>query len=157
MLRQLITRTPTLTRALLTPVTPPITGAAAAPYRPATSLLLSLTPSSSNYRQYTSSSSSSSHSPSKIQDLVLKSTEQLLQPPPDYTPAPTQQVLDELKARITPAAHLKKDLGMDIFKTYQLLDHIEQKLGGDIDIPVDQADKVQTLQDIVDLVTNTQK
>ncbi|KAF8942226.1 hypothetical protein BGZ47_006691 [Haplosporangium gracile] len=153
MLRHLITRTPTLTRALLTPVTPPTKGAAAASYRPTTSLLLSLTPSLSNYRQY----SSPSHIPSKIQDLVLKSAEQLLQPPPDYTPAPTQQVLDELKARITPTAHLKNDLGMDIFKTYQLLDQIEQKLGGDIDIPIDQADKVKTLQDIVDLVTNSQK
>ncbi|KAG0069550.1 hypothetical protein BGZ89_002615 [Linnemannia elongata] len=156
MLRQLFTRRPTLTRALLTPVALQASGAAAAaPYRPTTSLLLSLTPSSSSssYRQYTSSSSHSS----EIQDLVLKSTEQLLQPPPDHTPAPTQQVLDELKARITPTAHLKNDLGMDIFKTYQLLDRIEQELGGNIDIPVEQADKVQTLQDVVDLVSNAQK
>ncbi|KAF9547281.1 hypothetical protein EC957_008630 [Mortierella hygrophila] len=153
MLIQLITRRPTLTRALLTPVTLRATGAAA-PYCPATSLLLSRTPSSSSkYRQYTSSTSHSS----KIQELVLKSTEQLLQPSPDHTPAPTQQVLDELKARITLTAHLKNDLGMDIFKTYQLLDRIEQGLGGDIDIPVEQADKVQTLQDVVDLVSNAQK
>ncbi|KAG0294618.1 hypothetical protein BGZ96_000812 [Linnemannia gamsii] len=88
---------------------------------------------------------------------LLKSTEQFLQPPPDYTPAPTQQVLDELKARITLTAHLKNDLGMDIFKTYQLLDRIEQESGGNIDISVEQADKVQTIQDIVDLVTDAQK
>ncbi|KAG0305420.1 hypothetical protein BGZ97_001117 [Linnemannia gamsii] len=110
MFRQVITRTPAFTRALITPVT-----------------------------------------------RILKSTEQLLQPPPDYTPAPTQQVLDELKARITLKAHLKNDLGIDIFRTYQLLDRIEQELGGNIDIPVEQADNVLTLQDIVDLVSNAQK
>ncbi|KAF9912671.1 hypothetical protein EC991_009407 [Linnemannia zychae] len=145
MFKHIITRASTLTRAL-TPVS-----AAAAPFRPTTSLLSSLTPSSSNYRrQYTTSSP-------KIQDLVFKTTEQLLQPPPDHQPAPTQEILDALKARITLTANLKNDLGMDIFKTYQLFDKIEQELGGAVDIPVEQVDKVTTIQDVVDLVSSAHK
>ncbi|KAK3844401.1 MAG: hypothetical protein J3R72DRAFT_77955 [Linnemannia gamsii] len=144
MFRHILTRTPTLTRAL-TPVS------AAAPYRLGTSLLSFTLTSSSSSRQYTSSSSS------KIQDLVLKTAEQLLQPPPNFQPAPSQETLDALKAKITLTANLKNDLGMDIFKTYQLLDNIEQELGGAVDIPVEQVDKVLTIQDIVDLISSAQK
>ncbi|KAF9434423.1 hypothetical protein BGZ76_008034 [Entomortierella beljakovae] len=55
--------------------------------------------------------------------------------------------------RITLKSQMKSDLGMDIFKTYQLIDKVERHFNS-IDIPVESADKAQTLEDIVNLVIN---
>ncbi|KAG0209941.1 hypothetical protein BGX28_009812 [Mortierella sp. GBA30] len=93
----------------------------------------------SSLRCYTSSSSSDAD----IQDLVFKTVSELMQ---------IQDKPDEIKARITLSSRLKADLGLDIFKTYQLLDKLEQDIG-EVDISVEDADKAQTLQDIVALVT----
>ncbi|KAF9934514.1 hypothetical protein FBU30_001655 [Linnemannia zychae] len=157
MFKQLITRTPALTRALAPSTTATTTTKTLTPFRSIASVLSfapppSFSPSFSR-RQYTSSPPPSS----KLQEMVLNLTEQLLQPPPDFQPAPTQEVLDALKAKIVPSAHLRNDLNMDIFKTYQLLDKIEQELGGTVDIPVEQAERVHTIQDIINLVSESQK
>ncbi|KAF9098761.1 hypothetical protein BGX23_005336 [Mortierella sp. AD031] len=154
MLKQVFARTTILTRALSaqTITRTPYCQTTSLPFKASQT---SFTPSSYR-RQYTSSSSFSPSS--SIQDLVLNTTAQLLQTPTTADePAPTQETLDALKARITPTSNLKNDLGIDIFKTYQLLDKIEQDLGGAVDIPVEQADKVHTIQDIIDLVSNAQK
>ncbi|KAF9919000.1 hypothetical protein BX616_003250 [Lobosporangium transversale] len=56
------------------------------------------------------------------------------------------------RAQINLQSSLKLDLGMDVFKTYQLLDELEKKIES-LDVPVEAVDKAQTLQDIVDLIT----
>ncbi|KAF9934924.1 hypothetical protein BGZ75_007642 [Mortierella antarctica] len=61
---------------------------------------------------------------------------------------------DDVRARITLGSRLKADLGLDVFKTYQLLDKLEQEIA-EIDISVEDADKAQTLEDIVTLVAKS--
>ncbi|KAG0303000.1 hypothetical protein BGZ98_007062 [Dissophora globulifera] len=59
------------------------------------------------------------------------------------------------QARITLKSHMLNDLGMDVFKKYQLLDKLERELES-IDIAVQDADKAQTLEDIVTIVRQAQ-
>ncbi|KAG0004777.1 hypothetical protein BGZ79_008125 [Entomortierella chlamydospora] len=60
----------------------------------------------------------------------------------------------EDKGRLTLQTHMESDLGMDVFKKYQLFDRIEREIGV-VDISVEAADKAQTLGDVVDLVYKT--
>ncbi|KAF9358525.1 hypothetical protein BGX26_001532 [Mortierella sp. AD094] len=60
----------------------------------------------------------------------------------------------EDKERLTLQTQMKSDLGMDVFKKYQLFDRIEREIGF-VNIPVEAADKAQTLGDVVDLVCKT--
>ncbi|KAG0265905.1 hypothetical protein BG011_003830 [Mortierella polycephala] len=105
--------------------------------RPASSSLLRL------HRQYSSSAPSSSSS--DTQDLVIKTLADLMQLKDDAD-----------KEKITLKSHLKDDLGLDIFKTYQLLDKVEQEIES-IDISIDEADKATTVQDIVDLISKARR
>ncbi|KAF9277358.1 hypothetical protein BGZ68_009366 [Mortierella alpina] len=98
----------------------------------------------STLRHYSSSSSSSS---SEVQDLVFKTVSEMLQ---------IQDKPGEIRSKITPGSRLKADLGLDVFKTYQLLDKLEQEIAG-IDISVEDADKAQTLEDIVTLVSKSRE
>ncbi|KAI1297773.1 hypothetical protein EDD11_006979 [Mortierella claussenii] len=86
-------------------------------------------------------SSAASGQDAQVQELVFTTVAELMQ---------IKEPAD--KARIGLTSQLKSDLGMDIFKTYQLLDQLEQRMEN-LDISIEEADKAQTLQDIVDLVS----
>ncbi|KAF9191926.1 hypothetical protein BGZ51_006484 [Haplosporangium sp. Z 767] len=128
-----INRTPASFKALTkrTPVT------SVTSLRPASSSLFHL------HRQYSSSAPSSGSS--DTQDLVFKTLADLMQLKDDAD-----------KEKITLKSRLQDDLGLDIFKTYQLLDKIEQEIES-IDISIDEADKATTVQDIIDLISNARK
>ncbi|KAF8974914.1 hypothetical protein BGZ46_009598 [Entomortierella lignicola] len=102
----------------------------------------SLVPFSQKSRFFSTSSirSTSTVDPDNVQELVINTTADLMQ---------IKEPAD--KERITLKTHMKSDLGMDIFKTYQLLDKIEREFDS-IDIPIEAVDNAQTLGDIVDLV-----
>ncbi|KAF8935298.1 hypothetical protein EDD21DRAFT_370434 [Dissophora ornata] len=95
----------------------------------------------SSIRAYSSSPTSSS---SDIQGLVIKTVAELMQ---------INEPAD--REKITLKSHMKSDLGMDIFKTYQLLDRIERELES-IDIPIEAVDKAETLEDIADIINKAQ-
>ncbi|KAF9946963.1 hypothetical protein BGZ70_002939 [Mortierella alpina] len=93
------------------------------------------------------SSSSTPANTSRVQDLVFKTVSEMLQ---------IQDSPDEVRSKITLGSRLKADLGLDVFKTYQLLDKLEQEIT-ELDISVEDADKAQTLEDIVTLVSKSSR
>ncbi|KAF9167792.1 hypothetical protein BGX21_000674 [Mortierella sp. AD011] len=98
--------------------------------------------------QRTFSFTSLNHSPftvnqENVQELVFDTVAKLM-----------QINESEDKGRLTLQTHMESDLGMDVFKKYQLFDRIEREIGV-VDISIEAADKAQTLGDIVDLVYKT--
>ena len=60
------------------------------------------------------------------------------------------QHLDVEPSRVTPAAHLVNDLGADPFDTVELCIQVEKATG--VKISEADGDRVQTVQDLIDLV-----
>ncbi|KAF9112402.1 hypothetical protein BGX27_003444 [Mortierella sp. AM989] len=83
--------------------------------------------------------------PANVEELVIDTVAELLQ---------IKEPAD--RERITLKTHMKSDLGMDIFKTYQLLDRLEREVNS-IEISVEDADKAETLEDIASLVSTALK
>ncbi len=58
--------------------------------------------------------------------------------------------LDVEQSKVTPEAHLVNDLGADTFDTVELVIQVEKATG--VKISEDDGDKVQTVQDLINLV-----
>ena len=58
--------------------------------------------------------------------------------------------LDVEQSKVTPNAHLVNDLGADPFDTIELCIQVEKATG--VKISEDDGDKVQTVQDLINLV-----
>ena len=58
--------------------------------------------------------------------------------------------LDVAEGKVVPTAHLVNDLGADPFDTIELCIQVEKATG--IKISEDDGDKVQTVQDLINLV-----
>ena len=58
--------------------------------------------------------------------------------------------LDVAESKVTPEAHLVNDLGADTFDTVELVIQVEKATG--VKISQDDGDKVQTVQDLINLV-----
>ena len=58
--------------------------------------------------------------------------------------------LDVEQSKVTPEAHLVNDLGADPFDTVELVIQAEKATG--VKISEDDGDKVQTVQDLINLV-----
>tara|TARA_B100000482_G_scaffold190172_1_gene172896 strand:+ start:211 stop:429 length:219 start_codon:yes stop_codon:yes gene_type:complete len=58
--------------------------------------------------------------------------------------------LDVAEAKVVPTAHLVNDLGADPFDTIELCIQVEKATG--VKISEDDGDKVQTVQDLINLV-----
>ena len=58
--------------------------------------------------------------------------------------------LDVEQSKVTPEAHLVNDLGADPFDTVELVIQVEKATG--VKISQDDGDKVQTVQDLINLV-----
>ena len=58
--------------------------------------------------------------------------------------------LDVEQSKVTPEAHLVNDLGADAFDTVELVIQVEKATG--VKISEDDGDKVQTVQDLINLV-----
>ena len=58
--------------------------------------------------------------------------------------------LDVAESKVTPEAHLVDDLGADAFDTVELCIQVEKTTG--ITISEDDGDRVQTVQDLINLV-----
>mgnify|MGYP001319935660 FL=1 len=58
--------------------------------------------------------------------------------------------LDVAESKVTPEAHLVNDLGADPFDTIELCIQVEKVTG--VKISEDDGDKVQTVQDLINLV-----
>ena len=58
--------------------------------------------------------------------------------------------LDVAESKVTPEAHLVDDLGADAFDTVKLCIQVEKATG--ITISEDDGDRVQTVQDLINLV-----
>ena len=58
--------------------------------------------------------------------------------------------LDVAEAKVKPEAHLVDDLGADAFDTVELCIQVEKTTG--ITISEDDGDRVQTVQDLINLV-----
>ena len=58
--------------------------------------------------------------------------------------------LDVEQSKVTPEAHLVNDLGADTFDTVELVIQLEKATG--VKISEDDGDKVQTVQDLINLV-----
>ena len=58
--------------------------------------------------------------------------------------------LDLPESKVTPEAHLVDDLGADAFDTVELCIQVEKATG--ITISEDDGDRVQTVQDLINLV-----
>ncbi|GJJ76319.1 hypothetical protein EMPS_08678 [Entomortierella parvispora] len=111
---------------------------------------------SSNGTVFTASSSGNSDNEDKdaslnplVQDLVFNAVYDLLE-----RPAPSSD--EDQSNALTLDTHLIQDLKMDVFKMYQIMDKVERDLQPQwtIDIPVEEADKVRTLRDIVQLISS---
>ena len=57
--------------------------------------------------------------------------------------------LDVEQSKVTPEAHLVNDLGEDPFDTVELVIQVEKATG--VKISEDDGDKVQTVQDLINL------
>ena len=67
-------------------------------------------------------------------------------------------IVDKLgvdESEVTPAASFTNDLGADSLDTVELIMELEKEFG--ISIPDDQAEKISTVQDAVDYITNNVK
>jgi len=84
-----------------------------------------------------------------VQDLVFNAVYNML-----GRPAPSAD--EDHSNALTLDTHLIEDLKMDVFKMYQIMDKVERDLHPQwtIDIPVEEADKVRTLRDIVELISS---
>ena len=58
--------------------------------------------------------------------------------------------LDVEQSKVTPEAHLVNDLGADSFDTVELVIQVEKATG--VKISQEDGDKVQTVQDLINLV-----
>ena len=58
--------------------------------------------------------------------------------------------LDVAESKVTPEVHLVNDLGADPFDTVELVMQVEKATG--VKISEDDGDKVQTVQDLINLV-----
>ncbi len=58
--------------------------------------------------------------------------------------------LDVEQSKVTPEAHLVNDLGADTFDTVELVIQVEKATG--VKISQEDGDKVQTVQDLINLV-----
>ena len=58
--------------------------------------------------------------------------------------------LDVEQSKVTPEAHLVNDLGADPFDTVELVIQVEKATG--VKISQDDGDKVQTVQDLINLM-----
>ena len=58
-------------------------------------------------------------------------------------------------AEVTPAAHFVNDLGADSLDTVELVMALEEEF--DTEIPDEQAEKIQTVQDVADFIKKSQK
>lgn len=59
------------------------------------------------------------------------------------------------ESEVTPAASFKNDLGADSLDTVELIMEFEKEFG--IQIPDDAAEKISTVKDVVDYITENQK
>ena len=67
-------------------------------------------------------------------------------------------IVDKLgvdESEVTPNASFTNDLGADSLDTVELIMELEKEFG--ISIPDDQAEKISTVQDAVDYITNNVK
>ena len=67
-------------------------------------------------------------------------------------------IVDKLgvdESEVTPAASFTNDLGADSLDTVELIMELEKEFG--ISIPDDQAEKISTVQDAIDYITNNAK
>ena len=58
--------------------------------------------------------------------------------------------LDVAESKVTPEAHLVDDLGADGFDKIEIVIQVEQATG--VKISEDDGDKVQTVQDLINLI-----
>jgi acyl carrier protein len=58
--------------------------------------------------------------------------------------------LDVAESKVTPEAHLVDDLGADAFDKIEIVIQVEQATG--VKISEDDGDKVQTVQDLINLI-----
>ncbi len=58
-------------------------------------------------------------------------------------------------SEITPEASFTNDLGADSLDTVELIMEVEKEFG--VSIPEDQADKIQTVQDVINFIANNAK
>ncbi|KAG0043565.1 hypothetical protein BGZ83_011267 [Gryganskiella cystojenkinii] len=84
-----------------------------------------------------------------VQELVFSTVYGLL----DRAPPAADE--DQTSA-LTLDTHLINDLKMDVFKMYQVMDKVERDLSSQwqVDIAIEEADKVRTLRDIVQLISS---
>ena len=67
-------------------------------------------------------------------------------------------IVDKLgvdESEVTPTASFTNDLGADSLDTVELIMELEKEFG--MSIPDDQAEKISTVQDAVDYITNNVK
>lgn len=67
-------------------------------------------------------------------------------------------IVDKLgvdESEVTPTASFTNDLGADSLDTVELIMELEKEFG--MSIPDDQAEKIATVQDAVDYITNNAK
>ncbi len=67
-------------------------------------------------------------------------------------------IVDKLgvdESEVTPTASFTNDLGADSLDTVELIMELEKEFG--MQIPDDQAEKISTVQDAVDYITNNVK
>ena len=67
-------------------------------------------------------------------------------------------IVDKLgvdESEVTPTASFTNDLGADSLDTVELIMELEKEFG--MQIPDDQAEKIATVQDAVDYITNNAK
>ena len=67
-------------------------------------------------------------------------------------------IVDKLgvdESEVTPTASFTNDLGADSLDTVELIMELEKEFG--MSIPDDQAEKISTVQDAVDYITNNAK
>ena len=67
-------------------------------------------------------------------------------------------IVDKLgvdESEVTPNASFTNDLGADSLDTVELIMELEKEFG--ISIPDDQAEKISTVQDAIDYITNNVK
>ena len=67
-------------------------------------------------------------------------------------------IVDKLgvdESEVTPSASFTNDLGADSLDTVELIMEFEKEFG--MSIPDDQAEKISTVQDAVDYITNNAK